>query len=476
MLNSLQLRRVPSLALLALAIGCANESASLSADADNPPAPDAVARDTASPRPDTSPPSGDVAPPELSPPPPDLVGPPETTGDAEEPSIEPVCEGIFTPREHVVRPDQTFRRGPYLQSVLDDSAVIVWHMGGPSPKAQGCVVYEVDHSTHEACTAADEHGQFVVRLTDLPPESPVDYRVRVMLSSEEGEPEPALLVAGPFRFESAAPHERPMRLLVFADAHANETSMRAISEAALAAGVHGAIGVGDLVNEPEEDQWDSFFEGLRALGHLVPFWPVIGNHERLHESYFRSFVVPGAAPPPHEPGLFYAARQGNVWFAALHLYEFHLSAIGGGYPTPQVAWLREQLTSPEARLARWRFLLIHEPPYAQGWGRCDHYRGEVSLRQVLVPLAAELGVHAIFSGHVHGFEQGERDDVLLVTTGGAGGNPDIPCDPFDGLPDPWLTIYEKHYTLVTAECDRLRIEAIALDGTPLAVVETDSTR
>ena len=65
---------------------------------------------------------------------------------------------------------------------------------------------------------------------------------------------------------------------------------------------------------------------------------------------------------------------------------------------------------------------MHQHPYAQGWGSCDHYQGERTLREYLVPLAAENRVDVIFSGHVHGWERGVDRGVTLVTTGGGGGS------------------------------------------------------
>jgi len=180
-------------------------------------------------------------------------------------------------------------------------------------------------------------------------------------------------------------------------------------------------------------------------------------------------VLPGAAPAPREPESWYEVRWGAVWLGVLELDDLAVAALSEPYgvETPESAWLKAALASEAAQTARWRLLFVHQPPYAQGWGSCDHYQGEATLRSFLVPLAAANGVAAIFSGHMHGWERGFDRGVALVTTGGAGGGLDIECPPAEFLPQPWTAIYEHHYTLVSADCDRLRVESFTLDGAPL---------
>ena len=369
--------------------------------------------------------------------------------------VEVPCEGILQPLVHEAGADDTFRRGPYIQSVMGEQAVVVWRdeAGGVE---EGCVEYEqASGEPQMACATPDEAGQYEVALTGLARGARVTYRVSV-----------AERRAGPFDFWAAPADDTPVRLLVFADSHANAETLGRVVAAALDDGVHLAVGVGDLVSQPEESQWDSFFEGLRPLGHRVPFWPVLGNHENKHPSYFHAFVVPGAAPAPRTE-MYYGVRQGNVWIGVLQLDDLavagFLSAVGAEVTVPESVWLTEALRSEEARTARWRLLFLHETPYAQGWGACDHYQGEVTLRDYLIPLAAEHGVSAIFSGHMHGYERGEQDGVTLVSTGGAGGGLDSWCEPEDALPQPWFSDYVHHRTIVDAGCDELTIEARDLD-------------
>jgi len=355
--------------------------------------------------------------------------------------------------------DHTFVRGPYLQSVYPHSAVVVWRtdqLGGE----EGCVHFEVGGVKDVACVQPKAFGtyhQYEVSLTDLPPDTEVPYRVTV---------EPDLETVD-LSFKTAPGDDRAVRMLVLADGHNNATVLAAVADSAVADGTDLAVAVGDNVGSAEEWEWDQYFEGLRALLHKVPMWPVLGNHEARRQTYFDAFVLPGASPDPPEE-IYYSVRWGSVWLGVLEIIDFDV-AYWLGTETPQVTWLKEQLSGDEARDARWRFLFIHEPPWSVGWGHCDapEYYGEKALREVLVPLAADYGVTAIFSGHMHGYAHGQKDGVDLFICGGAGGGLDHECPQppaEEGLPDPWMEVYEHHRLRVDAGCDLLVVEALALDG------------
>lgn len=370
----------------------------------------------------------------------------------------PTCEGAVTALPLATTADETFRRGPYLQSVTKDSAIVVWRMD--DAPAEGCVYFAVDGGDErESCGAPDERGQFELPLAGLDAAATVEYRVVAGESTTDA-----------FAFRTAPAGSEPVRFMVTADTHANTATIEQSTGHALANGIDFAVFVGDLVSQPEENQWDAFFAGARALGHRVPIWPAIGNHEDRHPSYFQAFALPGAAPQSWGPESYYAFRWGNVWMGMLELSDISVTAVTT-IDTPEVVWLREELTNGSAREAYWRLLFIHQPPHCQGWGHCDGYDGEPTLRGWLVPFAAEHGVTAIFSGHMHGWERGVDQGVNLIVTGGGGGGLDIYCPPGDDLPAEWTYDYVFHRTMVEADCDALRIEARDLDDELVDFIE-----
>jgi predicted phosphodiesterase len=361
------------------------------------------------------------------------------------------CEGELAPQALPIDADTTFLRGPYVQDVTTTSAVVVWRPAEPVTQ-EGCVHYTLDEAPLTACAMPDSRGQYEVRLTGLPPATAIPYSVAIGDTT----------TTVPMAFSTAPDDARPVRLLVFADGHRNDTVLRSIAEAGLEQGVDLAVSVGDLVSQPEEEQFDLALEGLRPLMHRVPMYAVLGNHEARGSSHFAAFVISGAAPDdPTER--YFSVRHGDVWMGMLEVIDFQATQMFG-VDTDQITWLKQELDSEAARTARWRLLFIHHPPWCQGWGHCDGYNGEDSLRELLVPLAAQKGVAAIFSGHMHGYERGEMDGVALVISGGGGGALDMWCPAPEGLPSPWLSDYAFHRVIVDANCDALAIEARALDG------------
>src|SRR5690606_3165719 len=76
-------------------------------------------------------------------------------------------------------------------------------------------------------------------------------------------------------------------------------------------------------------------------------------------------------------------------------------------------WLDEQLSSAEARDARFRVLAIHVPPFSERW-----IDGNAGLRTHLVPRLEQYKVDLCFSGHMHAYQRGHLNGVNYVITGG----------------------------------------------------------
>jgi hypothetical protein len=355
--------------------------------------------------------------------------------------------------------DDAFPHGPYLQNTTSTGTVVVF-TDGPDAVSQGCVTIGPDTAwpgeQRTVCSPPlPPDGRHEVAIDGLLPDTP--YRYAAMTSDRDSPPE---------SFRTAPAASRPVRMLIFADAHANPVTMPQIGVVGLADDVDMAIEVGDLVNDCSAGQYDIAFESLRPLLERKTMWPVMGNHEGRCQPYFDNFVVPpDAVTMVGQEELYYATRWGPVWIGVLELIDFQLS-WSADIDMPEVTWLKAALDSPEAQSARWRLLFVHEPPWNRGWGDCGpgHYQGDPGLQNVLLPLAEAKGVSAIFSGHVHGYEHGAVNGLQLFITGGAGGGLDHWCPDPPGLPQPWFSDYVHHYLRVDANCDALEVRAIDLDG------------
>ena len=380
---------------------------------------------------------------------PDAPGPLDLPAD-EGPGSDPapaVCTGAPAGVAWPTAADSAFLRGPFVQSVLADRATVVWRTAVPG--GQGCVRWEAAGTTHEACVDPDVRGQYQVTLTGLAPATDVPYRVTLAPDVQ----------TAPLSFRTAPGDLRPVRMLVFGDAHNNVDTLSTWAASALADGTDLAIAMGDLTNGAQETEFDQFFQGLRPLLHRVPMWPIIGNHEDRGQAYFDAFVLPGAAPEPLAE-LYYSVRWGDVWLGLLDLVDIDIASFVG-LDTPEITWLRQELSGPSAREARWRLLFVHEPPWTNGGEPCGTYQGEASLRKVLVPLAADYGVAALFSGHHHAWEHGSQDGVAIFVSGGGGGGLGPACPVPEGFPADWIPEVTKFHRLrVDAGCDQLVVEAL----------------
>jgi hypothetical protein len=375
------------------------------------------------------------------------------------------CVGVAGTAAWPTDVSTTFLRGPFLQDVRDGHAVVVFRTALPVAD-EGCLTWGVAGSPagepSRTCVVPDTFGQYEIRIDALPPDAEITYTASVG----------ATLTAGPFTFRSAPAPDRPQRILVVSDLHATKANTAAILSkivsAALADGVDFALTAGDHVGQPTDAQFDDLFDGLRPLLHRVPMFTTIGNHEILSPTYFEAFVLPQADPPdPGAPELYYSFRRGNAWIGVLDITDWQLS-WGFGEPTGQVLWLANELDSEAARSARWRLLVIHEPPWGRNWAPCNqdnpHY-GEPALRDLLVPMARDKGVSAIFSGDFHDYEHGTMDGVELFVLGGAGGGlENVECPLPEGLPTPWKSVEAHHRLTVETGCDALSVVATGIDG------------
>jgi hypothetical protein len=225
--------------------------------------------------------------------------------------------------------------------------------------------------------------------------------------------------------------------------------------------------VGDTVGDGSvEEQWiEQFFGPLRPLGHHVPTYVAIGNHERNDPSFFELVSYPPSVPG--EPGAesTYSFTFGNAFFLVVDTNQlFHDIDLGGGevVETPISSWIKAELETAAARTAMWRFAMGHEPAITESWspGDCDGYDGNAHVRDWLLPLLSAHRFHAYFSGHTHAYERGMLDGVLHVITGGGGGGLDEWCR---DVPETDVVELVHHYLEIEADCAGMTLTAYRTD-------------
>ena len=222
-----------------------------------------------------------------------------------------------------------------------------------------------------------------------------------------------------------------------------------------------SIGLGDLVaNGIEEQQWISFQQCLQPLLAVQPVFSIAGNHD--YDGYYKDLIpllYKEQILPEGKERTYFSWVYGNAFFLALDPNEaFPLSLSG-----QQTIWMEEQLNSPAWENAQWHFVLIHQPPYAQGW---PGYHGDDFVREFIEGKAAEKKIDFVLSGHTHDYERLAKDFENQVThcfvLGGAGGS--LEPEESSDFPKMDLIRKEHHFARFKVKQSDIEIKIINLEG------------
>jgi hypothetical protein len=308
--------------------------------------------------------------------------------------------------------DATFLVGPYLGYTTQTSVAISWETA-----AEGDATVEYgrtsDYGERYLTSVGTRHHAV---LKDLEPGTVYHYRV----CSNEG-------CTRDLTFATAPGPGRPFRFTVYGDSRSDPPMHRTVVESMLRDRPALVFNTGDIVadgDQPHEYR-EMHFDPLRPLGHYVPVYVAIGNHEWKGETLteaknFRDVLMFPEDPGVPIPKLSYSVTYGDAFFLVLDntldgLQFFQ--PIGAPPGPPLWVWLNEQAASDAAQQARWRFAFFHYPPGSpchEDWGMI------VATRQHVIPLLREHGFHAVFTGHVHAYERHDYDGLPVFVTGGGG--------------------------------------------------------
>ncbi|CAJ0872344.1 196_t:CDS:2, partial [Entrophospora sp. SA101] len=124
----------------------------------------------------------------------------------------------------------------------------------------------------------------------------------------------------------------------------------------------------------------------------------------------------------------------------------------------QDKWLIKELSSIESKLAKFRIVVVHIPPFVEFWDpkswneKSEKYWGDF-VRKRYVPLFQRYEVDLVISGHQHNYQRGQFDGTVYTIIGGAGGELD-----YERVED-WkiYSIVKKihHYVLIEIWSDKL---------------------
>ncbi|MCB0572163.1 MAG: metallophosphoesterase, partial [Phaeodactylibacter sp.] len=220
---------------------------------------------------------------------------------------------------------------------------------------------------------------------------------------------------------------------------------------------HFTIGLGDLVDDGVNTwQWRAMLHCLQPLASQSPVYFIPGNHD--YDGYYDSLYSANYHRYSAWPN-YYSWVYGNAIFLALDPNQnFPL-----GIDSTQEHWLETVIQSEPWRNARWRFVLLHQPPYAQGW---PGYHGDGFIRQLADSLAEPAGIDFVLSGHCHDFERLTknygRQQTHFIVLGGAGGSLEPPESSDAPVMD--KVVKDYHYGQFRVGHEKVSFQAIGLDG------------
>jgi hypothetical protein len=371
---------------------------------------------------------------------------------------EKQCEPENRHQTIVGEEDQTFHVGPYLEHTTGTSAAIGWETLEAGDTR--LVLEGPDERTIEG-PAGTMHQ---VTINALQPGTTYRYRA---CTNEQCTRE--------LTFSTAPDSGVPIRFAVYGDCQDNPAAHRKVIDQVMADEANLVLVVGDTVSDGRnrEEFKERYYDPARILSHSVPRYAAIGNHDRkdVEAEHYRDYHIfpedPGVPPSQQETS--YSFTYGDAFFLVFDNTLDHLDLffpIDGVEDPPLWRWLQEQVKSPAAQNARWRFAFAHYPPDAECYGS-DHDDGlpGSAMRTSVLPLLWEHGFQGYFAGHVHCYERLDFDGHLAIITGGGGGgleNTEEKC--VRELPEARHQACVHHHVTLELGCEHAEVWSRDFDG------------
>lgn len=371
--------------------------------------------------------------------------------------VLPACvPGAIPERPFVNEDDPTFHMGPYLMHVTTESITVMWFT---LASLDGTVFYGTGNVPDMQVSNAEGNIIHEFELTGLSPNTRYSYKVK------SGDQESAI-----HHFYTAVDPGQQFIFSVMGDSRSDPNkAWEVVNEISLAKPYFN-INVGDVVPSGEWEEWKQyFFDPFRGMSHKIPTYIATGNHENNSQNFYDLCAYPHPEDnEQHES--FYSFTYGNAFFLIFDTNKRFFPVAG--IESEISVWMEEQVASPEAQAATWRFAFAHEPGYSMGYN--EDYDGQTAVRNWALPMFAEHDFHAYFAGHTHCYERGFKDGLLQIISGGGGaGLRTEKVHEFDHITE-WVSTY--HYVRVDVGCDKLRFEAVDLSGNVFDWVELDAAK
>ena len=265
---------------------------------------------------------------------------------------------------------------------------------------------------------------------------------------------------GSFEFSLPEP-KSSLKVAVWGDAQGGWETFRKLSGQMAKHTAHLSIGAGDLVNNgSEESAYPRFLQALSIME--TPQLLVPGNHD--YDGYYDDLH-----PRLMRQHLFRQqdSTYGMQVFGPLAILTLDPNAY---FPvdlpkgSAQRNWFEQAMESEAWQKADWRMVVLHQPPYSQGW---LGYHGEASIRDLLEPYFHRGMIDLVVAGHTHDYERIRLEfsgyPVHFFVVGGAGGGLEPEAEASE-YPVMDKMIKQHHFGILEIKEEGINWEVFGLEG------------
>lgn len=222
------------------------------------------------------------------------------------------------------------------------------------------------------------------------------------------------------------------------------------------------IHVGDLIDEASKfKQWDDTLGVMSKYKNIqsTDMISVLGNHEYMGDNkadLAKSILGHPQNGPKADQGGTYSVDYNNMHIAVLG-FTSEKEVL-----EQQLQWLKQDMRSTDKP---WKILVTHQPPYYT-----NPFGGNEVIKEKIPPVADELGIDMVFSGHDHSYgrtkklKAGKEDsNGTVYVVAGTTGNKH-----YDAVADEKFEYVNMENIAISlqakVEKDEMTITAITSDG------------
>jgi len=347
----------------------------------------------------------------------------------------------------VLADEPFFVRGPTVNLVTNESALIFWRTDGMT---NATVWYGLNESITESVVNTTLDTDHKVGLVGLEIDSKYYYKV---VSNNIESPI--------YHFRTAPPDGAEFKMIVIGDNRPTSISyiqpeeFKQLAQLIIAEEPHVVVMTGDYVLDVSTDDaynlagWKAFTNISDSIGHYAPIYGAIGNHDtgaktgtlRL-EYYFDAFEH------YNESSTYFSFDYAGTHFSIVDTEEQYRE---GRITGTQYTWLVNDLESTNCAI---KYVVGHRPMYPLSHIG-DSIDSNPTERARLQRLFEDQNVTAYICGHDHLFDRLTVNGLVHLISGGGG------APPYDTF---WGDAY-YHYMRITSSYSLVNMSTIKLDGT-----------